>query len=545
MSGWNQGDLTFKSFINKVTTDQSKKFYEENGGVVFNTHASEIWLDSIPTTPPVSTTSVVEVNTTLYLIQDQSAGNSQTWFASTYGYGWSGLTTGQKATATATANITPSARLLDWIEDKYGSGYAVNLYDNSGTLVATGDASGWIFNYMTGILIFSSANMDSGTVSGRGPFKITAYRYIGNKGAGPGSVTSITAGTGLTGGTITSSGTIAVDETFGFTWTGTHTFNNPGGASGAPFVFGSATAPSVLASGQFWYDGTALNFRSGSTTYNLLDTLAVGGSVGGGTAGSVLFVDGSGDLGQDNTKFYWDDTNHYLGLGTNSLSARLTLSTATTTAGGILLGDTYLYRTGSSAIRLGGGLTVDTALSAASTNFSVSGASTTLGSTTITYAGSNPGPSLILQSRSADDNSSSVRVFQVMWSDNTIIAQITADGILRSKGKSFDIAHPTKPGKRLVYGSLEGPEFGAYDRGRASGIGEVVVVLPEHWGELVGDNYTVHLTSCGNYGVYCIAQDKNKFVVQRCGPSKARNKPLEFTYLAIGTRQDVHLTTEQ
>ncbi len=51
-----------------------------------------------------------------------------------------------------------------------------------------------------------------------------------------------------------------------------------------------------------------------------------GGTIGdatGGTAGSVLFVDASGDLGQDNANFFWDDTNNRLGIGTASPSSKL------------------------------------------------------------------------------------------------------------------------------------------------------------------------------------------------------------------------------
>lgn len=49
-------------------------------------------------------------------------------------------------------------------------------------------------------------------------------------------------------------------------------------------------------------------------------SLAVGGAISGATAGSVLFADGSGNLGQDNANLYWDDTNNCLNIGA---SARL------------------------------------------------------------------------------------------------------------------------------------------------------------------------------------------------------------------------------
>ncbi len=51
----------------------------------------------------------------------------------------------------------------------------------------------------------------------------------------------------------------------------------------------------------------------------------IGGSVSGGTDGSVLFVHPSGTLAQDNSNFFWDATNQRLGLKTVSPNTTLTL----------------------------------------------------------------------------------------------------------------------------------------------------------------------------------------------------------------------------
>lgn len=48
--------------------------------------------------------------------------------------------------------------------------------------------------------------------------------------------------------------------------------------------------------------------------------MAIGGSVTSGTAGSVLYINGSGNLAQDNSNLYWDGTNHRLGIGTSTFS---------------------------------------------------------------------------------------------------------------------------------------------------------------------------------------------------------------------------------
>ncbi len=64
--------------------------------------------------------------------------------------------------------------------------------------------------------------------------------------------------------------------------------------------------------------------------------------------------------------------------------------------------------------------------------------------------------------------------------------------------KSFSIPHPTKEGKKLVYGSLEGPENGVYHRGKL--YNEDTIILPEYWYKLVDkDSVTVQLTSIGKH----------------------------------------------
>jgi hypothetical protein len=62
-------------------------------------------------------------------------------------------------------------------------------------------------------------------------------------------------------------------------------------------------------------------------------SLAIGSPITGGTAKSVLFVDASGNLGQDNAAFYWDDTPKSLWFSSATSGAIVNLNT-TYTAGG-------------------------------------------------------------------------------------------------------------------------------------------------------------------------------------------------------------------
>ena len=83
------------------------------------------------------------------------------------------------------------------------------------------------------------------------------------------------------------------------------------------------------------------------------------------------------------------------------------------------------------------------------------------------------------------------------------IANDVNNRVLTATGtKNFDIPHPSKPGWRLRYSSLEGPEKGIYIRGKVKGDG--VITLPDYWNDLIVENsISVQLTpigkACGHY----------------------------------------------
>ena len=81
-------------------------------------------------------------------------------------------------------------------------------------------------------------------------------------------------------------------------------------------------------------------------------------------------------------------------------------------------------------------------------------------------------------------------------------------GEISATNKSFVINHPTKPGMKLRYGSLEGPENGVYVRGELKGTN--IIEVPDHWLGLVHkDSYTVHLTPIGRYSQLYVEKIEN------------------------------------
>ena len=113
---------------------------------------------------------------------------------------------------------------------------------------------------------------------------------------------------------------------------------------------------------------------------------------------------------------------------------------------------------------------------------------------------------------------------------STFPGNVTIDGQLNATTKSFLIDHPTKEGKKLRHGSLEGPENGVYVRGKLS-IKETTVELPEYWTALVDeDTITVNLTPIGRGEAWVEKIEDNKVVV---------GKTTECFYMILAERKDV------
>jgi len=159
---WSREDRSFKTLINKETTDsQNKFFFNELGAKTINVHSSEIWSDTVALNNPAQAVidGKAEQRSLFTLTEDLTVSGHQCW----------------------KTESPPGTRLLDWISDKYGANYNVHLFDNNNVEIYTTDTVGWFFDYQTGILSFN------GDVSGKTrPFKITGYRYIGAKGSGGG-----------------------------------------------------------------------------------------------------------------------------------------------------------------------------------------------------------------------------------------------------------------------------------------------------------------------------------------------------------------------
>ena len=100
--------------------------------------------------------------------------------------------------------------------------------------------------------------------------------------------------------------------------------------------------------------------------------------------------------------------------------------------------------------------------------------------------------------------------------------------------KAFNIPHPTKDGKRLWHGCLEGPEYAVYVRGRLTG--DDSITLPDYWSELVHeDTITVQLQPIGvNQDIVVKEWNLEKVVL-------SSSTSIDCFYTITGTRKDVPL----
>ena len=116
---------------------------------------------------------------------------------------------------------------------------------------------------------------------------------------------------------------------------------------------------------------------------------------------------------------------------------------------------------------------------------------------------------------------------------HTILGDVNITGNLTATTKSFLIEHPIKPGKKLQYGNLEGPEFGVYYRGKYT---TNQIMLPDYWEKLIDENsITVNLTSTTKWNVPYV---KNVFP-DHVDIGKVGFGKLQGYYIVYAERKDI------
>ena len=158
------------------------------------------------------------------------------------------------------------------------------------------------------------------------------------------------------------------------------------------------------------------------------------------------------------------------------------------------------------------------------TEIDLGASSTTLaGLTAVTVAGTGGGSGTTALNITGGDSSASNPAVNI-------------NGHLVAGTKSFNIPHPIYDDKRLIYGCLEGPEHGVYNRGTVELDvipDRIAIDLPEYWWKLVGDDYTITLTPYGPYNVWIDEKLEDGFFV-----CTSASDNVKFDWTVTGGRKD-------
>jgi hypothetical protein len=374
-----------------------------------------------------------------------------------------------------------------------GASTLVTVNDNSGTDALVPGTSGFNLGSSTlrwntfatnanlsGTLVVSGSTVSTNTVTG-------ALTVTGGVGIG-GSLYVGGTGSSISGVRISSAAIFSDDTTFALINTNATTVN----------AFGAATTMSIgAATGKATFNST-----DNSTTVNT-GALAVSGGAGIAKSLSV-----GGYLQLFNTNNY---TSFVSAATANTV---YTLPPTSPATGSSVLQSTSAGVMSWVPVSSGG---VATGVASRMAYYSTAGAAIT---DTYGFQYSSSGTAQTVNIFGGAAIGSTIFTVSTTGSTNIRVGigvsnpqfELEVNGEISATNKSFVINHPTKPGMKLRYGSLEGPENGVYVRGIST---TNIIELPDYWLGLVDYNtITVHLTPIGkNNSHYFIKCEDNKIYI--------------------------------
>ena len=310
---------------------------------------------------------------------------------------------------------------------------------------------------------------------------------------------------------------------------------------------GNSTQTSVIDFG-YWaatgFDASIWKIgRTGSTA--IIDNFAIDWTGSGGSQTAFL-ITSAGNIGIGTTS-----TTHKLNVGNGTLSITTTTNASSTTTGALIVAGGAgigrdLYVGGTIYGTISGTLTGNAATVSAIQR-------TTSADHFLTFVDSNNASATAeslytTSSVTVNPSTGEVDILSNLASTSTTTGALVVTGGVGigrdlwvgagvfATTKSFLIPHPTKPGMKLRYGSLEGPENGVYVRGKLTN--NNTIELPDYWKKLVDpDSITVNLTPIGRHqNLYVETIAENKVTI---GNSNLLNKDINCFYTVFAERRDV------
>jgi hypothetical protein len=312
----------------------------------------------------------------------------------------------------------------------------------------------------------------------------------------------------------------------------------------------------------------------------------ISGSITGSnlTAGQVV-VAGTGGLLSGSNSFWWSNSTSQVGIGTSSPTAFLTVHVPNAAATNVRIGEVFANYAGitlngsttdndynilsratdqnlyinrpsgnsiifreangtQAVISSGGNVGIGTAFP--SSRLSVFGSTST--TSNVVYVRENQ-PSAAGTAVMWLQNSAGTDLLFVSGSGNVGIGtsspafNLEVAGTFAAATKSFVIPHPIRPGWKLRYGSLEGPENGVYVRGASQ---SEVIDLPDYWEPLVDPaSITVQLTPIGKWqSLYVESIENNRIKIGRGWFMRLLGIKPNYFYTVNGARRDATFEVE-
>ena len=543
--------------------------------------ATTLGLGSSTGTLTLKNPTIVSSTSSLTLFDTVATTVAAFGVATTLGLGSStGTLTLKNPTIVSSTSVLTLFDTVATTVNAFGAATTISLGSTTGTVtidnptIATATSSLTLFNTVaTTVAAFGAATVvglgsSVGTLTLNNPTivsstsNLTLFNTVATTVSAFGAATTL--GLGSTSGTVTIanatatfSGTTAnfsanTNFNLGTSVTGASTVN-----IGTGVVAGAIKAINIGTGGSGTGTSTIIiGTTSGTSTITLngVTSLSTALAIGSGGTGTSSFT------ATDKTLVYYDTAGRLANISSAGTSGQALISGGTgavpswgtlgVAGGGTGLTsytvDGIVYATGSTTLASSANFKFNASTTSGSVTtsaFYVNTAVTTGTGMYLSAASLASGNALIINAGSGSYTSG-----KLIDAQNNSVSKFSVDfnGNLRATTKSFDIEHPTKPGKRLVYGVLEGPEHGVYHRGTVEGKGLLKIELPEYWHKLVGEDYSIQLTPWGNYAVHIIEKTENYFIIQLSGNFISQKfKNIKVDYIIHGSRIDAPLEIEQ